>query len=70
MTSVLFSHLWEDTLTDFAFLMGPWALSLGLSLSHMTHQLPRVNIKNNIVLQGLDFHRILPLVGGLMKLGL
>lgn len=69
MTSVLFSHLWEDTLTDFAFLMGPWALSLGLSLSHYDTPTPKNNIKNNIVLQELDFHRMLPLVGGTYEIG-
>jgi hypothetical protein len=51
------------------FLMGPWALSLGLSLSHYNTPTPKNNIKNNIVSQGLDFHRILPLVGGTYEIG-
>ncbi len=47
-------------------------LGLELRTKSFTHDTPTPtnNIKNNIVSQGLDFLRVLPLVGGLMKLGL
>jgi hypothetical protein len=46
-------------------------LGLELRTKSFTHDTPtpKNNIKNNIVLQELDFHKILPLVGGTYEIG-
>jgi hypothetical protein len=55
---------------DFAFLMGPWALSLGLSLSHHDTPTPKYNTKRIILFRkGLISIGFCLLLGGLMKLG-